>query len=139
MNFREAIAAIPYAPVEPNATGIVAPIMRASGHILYTVGALAEPGYTIPEEEVLNELRAAQAHLTGTIAAVATAAVSTACIERVSTYVIAVGLAADEYADWPEDERGRNLKDLADRSAALGSFFDTELAGLYRSDPGRSL
>ena len=43
LTFGEAIAAILYEAHQPQATGLVAAIMRATGHILYLVGAFADP------------------------------------------------------------------------------------------------
>jgi hypothetical protein len=139
MNFREAIASIPYAPNQTQATGIVAPIMRATGHILYLVGALAEPGYVLTDEEAFNELVAAQGHLSTTAASYEQAPLSSVCAGHIGSFIAAVRLAHDEYAEWPEEERGRNLKDLADRAASLGSILDLELTGIRSSDPGRTL
>lgn len=138
-DFQSAIAAIPYAPTQTSATGLVAAIMRASGHILYLTGALAEPGYTLTVEEAARELAAAKDHLTRTIAVAGAAPISATARQRVTAFVTAVLLAHDEYGEWPEDERGNNLRALADRAAALGAFFDFELAGLPNSDPGRTL
>ena len=138
-NFREAIAAIPHNPSDQMATGILAPIMRASGHILYAVGALAEPGYNLTDEEVGREIDAAAAHLIGTVTTAERAPLSTAAKDIVRNFSTAVLAAGLEYRDWPHDERGRNLKDLADRATSLAAFFDNELAAVRGSQPGRTL
>ena len=137
--FREAVNAIPFAPTDSIATGLLAPIMRAAGHILYLVGAFAEPGYTLTDDEVRRELEHAAAHLVGTRTVAEQAPISSTIRSHINAFIEAVTYAGLEYPEWPEDERGPNLKDLADRTAALGSAFDLELAGIRHSNPGRTL
>lgn len=144
MNFREAISAITYRPNQAEATGLLAPIIRASGHILYVTAALAveaeEPeAYHLTDEEALRELTAAAGHLSRTVATAEQAPISTACKDLLIIYCDAVRLAGEEYPLWSDEDRGPNLKDLADRTAQLGAFLDGELAGLRGSDPGRTL
>jgi hypothetical protein len=146
MTFREAIAAIPYRSAQPNATGVLAPIVRATGHILYVTATLASSEqtperYTLTDEEAHRELQAAAAHLTRVPTAAEQAPVSAACKALIISFCNAVAEANAEYDDWEPDDRGTNLKDLADRAAALASFLDYELLGLQQgaSDPGRTL
>jgi hypothetical protein len=139
MTFREAIAAIPFQSEQPNATGLLAPITRATGHIMYVIATLADTAYELSDEEAVTELGHATTHLTRTIATAEQAPISTRSRSLIAAWVNAVAAAMVEYNDWPADERGRNLKDLADRSAALAAHFDFEFAGLSGSDPGRSL
>lgn len=137
--FAEALADIPYQPTDVQATGLLAPIVRACGHILYLVGAIAEPGYTLAEGEAIRELEHAEAHLTSTVATADHAPISNSAKTRVRAFCVAVQQARIEFNEWAEDDRGSNLKALADRAAALAAFFDLELAGVQQSDPGRTL
>lgn len=139
MNFREVIAAIPFNPTGDTATGLVAPIMRATGHILYVIGAFAEPDYVLSDEEVQRELTDANAHLSGTTATAQDAPISAAIRAQIINFVNAVHYAAEEYPEWPTEERGPNLASLANAATALGTLFDAELAGVTDSNPGRSL
>ena len=144
VNFRETIAAIAYRPNQVEATGLLAPIIRATGHILYVTAALAveaeEPeAYHLTDEEALRELTAAAGHLSRTVATTEAAPVSNACKQHVILFCDAVRLAGEEYPLWSDEDRGPSLKDLADRAAQLGAFLDGELAGLRGSDPGRTL
>jgi hypothetical protein len=137
--FATNIAAIPYNPGAQAATGLFAPIMRAAGHILYAMAAVADTGYTIPDDEVRRELEHAAGHLTTTIGAADIAPISANAKLYISHFCGAVLCAGLEWAEWTEDQRGQNLKDLANRAAAIAAFCDLELAGVRGSDPGRSL
>jgi hypothetical protein len=137
--FNDLIAQIPYNPVQTTARGLLAPLMKATGHVLYLVGALAEPGYTLTEEEVQRELADASEHLTGTVAAVGAAPLSRIAKERINAFVLAVDAAENEYPSWSADDRGNNLSALAHRAASLAAFLDGELVGINNSDPGRTL
>ena len=137
--FAEAIAAVPFSGTSSAATGLLAPIMRATGHILYAVAANADEGYTITDEEVRRELEHAAGHLHSTVSTADAAPISTVCKERVRAFCEATLAAGLEWSDWPEAERGNNLRHLANRAAALGVIFDQELAGVRGSDAGSSL
>jgi len=136
--FAEAIAAIPYAPQSSTATGLLAPIMRACGHILYLVGLMAEPAYDLTDEEAQRELTDASEHLSRTLAVIADAPLSGAAKNRIGAFILAVGWASTEWQEWPEDERGNNLTALAHRATALAAFLDREFIAI-NADPGRTL
>lgn len=139
MTFSADIAEIPFNPAQQTATGLLAPIMRASGHILYTMAAIADEGYTISDEEVQRELEHAAGHLIATTATVDDAPVSAACKNIVRAFCAATLAAHQEWTSWPEADRTNNLRHLANRASAIGAFFDGELAGVFNSDPGSSL
>jgi hypothetical protein len=113
--------------------------MRATGHILYVVGAFAEPNYVLTDEEVQRELTDASTHLVGTSAVAAGAPISTIVKRKIDNFVDAVHYASEEYHEWPAEERGPNLASLANAATALGTLFDADLAGVTDSNPGRSL
>lgn len=141
MTFNEAIAAIPFNPNQSTATGLVAAIMRATGHILYLVGALAEgtENYELTDEEARRELQHAEGHLIRTSAVAESAPISATAKTYINAFVTAVVYANAEWESWDADTRGPNLRALADRAAALGAYLDLELAGIGASDPGRTL
>lgn len=139
MTFRESINAIPYAPSQPSATGLLAPIIRAMGHILYVAATAADPNTALADAEAINELTEAKVHLLGTLAVVHNAPLSEVGKTAILNWVDAVNAANDEWNDWPADERPSSLKDLANRCAALAALLDLELVGLRNSDPGSSL
>lgn len=137
--FAQHIAAIPFEPTTGQATGVLAPIMRATGHILYCLGAIAEPGYVLTTEEAVDELKHAAAHLAETPVQTADLPISAIAKIYVTEFCGAVNAAADEYAGWTGGSRGPNLKDLSNRAAAVGSFFDKEALGSWDSNPGHTL
>ena len=140
MSFTDHINAIPYdATIPDRATGILAPIMRTTGHILYLYGALAEPGYVLNEEEAHRELEHAADHLRATDSYISEAPISTRAKDILTNFINATRVASEEWDNWPETDRGPRLRDLANRAAAIGSFLDGELAGIEGAHPGSSL
>jgi hypothetical protein len=138
-SFATKIAAIPYNPINQEASGLFAPIMRAAGHILYAMAAYADPGYTIPEEEIRRELQHATNHLASTASTADAAPISTSIKEQITRFCDAVYYASVEWPEWPEESRSQNLKNLANRATAIAAYCDWELAGIRNSDPGQSL
>lgn len=139
MSFAEAIERIPYTSTNQNATGVFAPIMRASGHILYACAAQADEGYTVTPEEIQNELQHASSHLVTTAVSAESSPLSSTAKTYISAFYDATQTAAEEYPDWPETERIQNLRSLADRAASIAAFFDNEYAGIRDSNPGTTL
>lgn len=138
--FATAITLLPTDPSrQREATGILAPIIRAGGHILYALAAsIDEDKYTISPEEVLDEIRHAEAHLFAAVDATTDAPISAVA----KAYITAIRLAAvayiTEYESWNNGEGIANLRSLANATAAVGAYLDRELAGLT-SYPGSSL
>jgi hypothetical protein len=139
MAFREQIALIPFHSTQREATGILAPLVRSMGHVLYACAALADGGYTIEENEVQYELNHAASHLSTSLEQVHRAPLSQRGKDLILHYVEAVHNARDEFPAWNTDDRISNLKDLANRAAALAAFLDAECIGLRDSQPGSSL
>jgi hypothetical protein len=139
MAFADQIALIPYAPNGSNATGILAPLMRAMGHVLYAVAATCDTGYTITDEEAHSELSHAEGHLARTLASVHAAPLSQTGKDRILAFTQAIYDANSEWRDWDHDTRVANLRDLANRAAALAAYLDFECIGLHNSDPGLAL
>lgn len=135
--FSTVLATIPYTPSQANAKGLLPMMIRSMGHIIYCVGALADPNYKFTEAEMQNELDHAAEHLDASVVLEAHA-LSTTAKEYIIAYCTAVGHAKDSARFWPEAERTRLLRDLANRTAGLGAFLDREFIGIA-SDPGTSL
>lgn len=139
MAFRDQIALIPFSSSQRDATGILAPLVRSMGHVLYACAAIADEGYAIEETEVKNELDHAAGHLSTSLAEVHRAPLSQRGKDLILYYVEAVHNARDEFTAWSSDDRINNLKDLANRAAALAAFLDAECIGIRDSQPGSSL
>jgi hypothetical protein len=138
MSFADDIARIPYNPRGTDAAGFLAPMFRTVGHLLMALNATADE--TLREhtndEEILTELRDARTHWD---AVNWNEALSTATATTVTAFGGALGSAAEEFPNWDEQTRIRNIRDLANRSAAIASVLDRELVGLRDSDPGYAL
>ena len=136
---------IPYAPTRQEAKGLVAPIMRANGHITFLLAVTAWvtnstpplPATTMPVEDQQKELDHAAAHLAPANLAVCDT-ISTAARSAVENFKLGVIAAKEDWSKWTAAERIASLTDLAHRAAAIGSVLDRELAGLPRDsiDPG---
>jgi hypothetical protein len=137
-NFATHIAAIPFNAGGQQASGLLAPMVRAMGHILYAFAAFSDPGYTIPDEEVKRELEHAAGHIASTPAVADVAPISTNAKNYVIAFYGALLCANLEWDAWTADERGTNLRNLANRAAAIAAFFDTEYAGIVAS-PGSTV
>jgi hypothetical protein len=143
--FNEFIAPIPYRPAREYATGVLAPLLRSMGHILYLTAILAqetnnEGEIKMPEEEKQNELNHAAAHLDATPLANDTGTFSTNAKANILTYATAVAHARDSFHNWTPQDRLICLRNLANRAAGLAASLDRELIGLTpeNSDPGTS-
>lgn len=127
-------------PRTENATGLLSPIMRAMGHLLY---ALAASSATIPlvtPEEIHDEVRSAAAHLDSTITAEASV-LSDEAHQRILHIKTYATQAANDWTEWPEADRPRCLLALVNAFMSLTVFLDRELAGIqyYETDPGSAL
>ena len=137
---------IVYNATSTNARGLIAPLIRASGHILFLLAALdhmeQNPTATplMTEEEQINEFRHAQTHLDAenlpTLAILSEAARGR--LIYLSTYVAS---AARNYETWTPEQRMDITREFANRIAGLGASLDRELAGVSagESDAGTSL
>lgn len=139
MAFTDSIEAIPFQPGGQMATGLLAPLIRSMGHVLYCCGASAEPSYTLTIQEVQDELTHATDHLATTLEVVHNAPLSQRAKDLILHYVQAVHDAQTESAAWSADDTTANFKNLANRAAALAAFLDGECVGLRGSYPGSSL
>lgn len=136
MSFAETIQTIPFNPRQPQATGILAPFNRASGHVLYLLGCLADDTQTVAEEDALAELNHAQEHLD---ARQRTANLSAQAEAHLTALNTATAQLREEFTNWDDETKIRNTRDLAQRFIGISAFLDRELVGLPGSDPGSTL
>jgi hypothetical protein len=125
---------------EDNARGLVAPVIRAMGHILFALAALSETPVTMTEEEILDELRAASAHLTGTLTH-NPEYLSAPTAGAVTNFAAAVRLTSEAAGSWTPEQRISALGTVATAGAGLATLLDRDLAGISVRDsyPGNSL
>ncbi len=137
--FTTVLSAIPYAPAQTTAKGLLPSMVRSMGHVLYLVGELSDEKRTpkIDDAEIQLQLDHAAEHLDASVVLEANA-LSAAAKEHIVAYCTAIGHAKDSAVHWPEGDRIRLLRDLANRSAGLAAFLDREFTGSV-SDPGTSL
>lgn len=140
--FTEFISQIPFTPTIRNARGLLAPLLRSMGHILYLTAQLSNTEHptTMTEEQQKNELVHAAEHLDAS-AVLASDNISSNAKNLILTYQTAVLHARDSFAAWPATERAGLLAQLSHRAAAIAAALDRELVGLAGadSDPGTSL
>lgn len=143
-NFTTALAVIPYAPTRPEARGIIAPLLRATGHLLFLLAHMSIPANDthtqLTPEEQLNELTHARTHLSGgNYTDLPT--VSTTAKGYYTAFIAGVETARSNWASWAADARIGALRDLTNRAAGLGTILDRELTGIDHadSDPGSTL
>ena len=148
--FTEFLSNIPYRPREQTAKGVLAPLVRSMGHILYLVAVLAHEQNTpegtayfeiLSDEEKRNELIHAAAHLDAAALARDATVLSSRAKTNLLSYAVAVNYARDGYTEWSPEERLLLYRNLANRAAGLAAMLDRELIGLSadRSDAGTSL
>lgn len=137
MTFAEELAKIPFAARQTDATGFVAPIMRASGHALFTViGTMVGPE-VVSDDEVIAELAETKSHWDAVQHD--NEVFSAAIKDKVTVIGALIDAAITEYPTWTADNRKDNLRELANRFVLLGCDLDRELAGVTTSDPGFQL
>jgi hypothetical protein len=136
MTFAVNIAAVPYDPTGPNASGFLAPVLRASGHLLFALAAHSDPDTTLSDEEILGEIQHAKGHWDAIYHG---AALSVAADIKVQAFGDALQSALEEFEGWDETIRSSNLRQLADGIVGLGALLDRELVGLTNSQPGYAL
>ena len=138
--FSTRLNALPFTPSQENARGVLAPLMRSAGHLLFLMAATSTTPPLITDAEQTNELDHAAAHLAATnLASINN--FSTAGKNHVEAYVDLVGAAQRSWGTWTPDNRAAALRNLVNRSAGLASYLDRELIGLTpaQTDPGTSL
>ena len=136
MTFAADIAAIPYDPTSPDATGFLAPVLRASGHLLFALAAHSDPDTTLTDEEILGEIQHAKGHWDAIYHG---QALSTAADIKVQAFGLALQSALNEFEGWDDATRSSNLRQLAHGIVGLGTLLDRELVGLTNSQPGYAL
>lgn len=136
MAFKESMAELPFRGLTPDGNGFFPPMMRASGHILYLLGMVADDKITVTNDEAVAELQHAQKHW---VARKITDAVSDRAQKRAKDLGLAIGYAITEYPTWADTAKAGNLRDLNNRILHYAAELDRELTGLTDSDPGTSL
>jgi hypothetical protein len=136
MPFTDTIAELPFTPRTPTASGFLPPMVRGMNHIVYLIGCMADEKVTVTPEEAIEELKHAQEHWN---ARTETQAVSTDSVTRATTIGRGIGEAITEFADWNEEQRITNLRNLTHRILQYTAELDRELVGIRDSDPGSSL
>lgn len=135
-SFVEQINSIQYNPTEAAATGIVAPLIRASGHLLYLLAEMSEHAEGIDDESAKREITEAAEHFNWPIPE--SDIISRLTREQIGHFKSALTIANDEWDNWTPEDRIQNLKSLAHRAAGIGTQLDWEYAGVIGSNPGRS-
>jgi hypothetical protein len=137
------LSTIPFSPSGQLARGIIAPIMRAAGHLLYLRADLAnEAGsfaHMTPEEQK-NEVQHAKEHLAGANLPADLDTLSVTAKGHIGVFVANVGYIYDGWDGFNADDRANLVSSAAHRAAALGCFLDRELTGINTTatDPGSS-
>lgn len=136
MAFADTIRALPFTGRVQQATGFLAPMVRAMGHILFLMGCVADADVTVNAGEAEAELDHAVEHWN---ARANTEAVSTASRDRATAIGTALTEARAEWPNWNDEQRVANLRDLAQRILQYCADLDRELVGIRESDPGTAL
>jgi len=136
---------IPYNPRHENASGLLAPLVRSMGHILFLMACVAsekegEPPIMTPEEKQ-NELTHAKDHIPPLTEITESTALSNAAKAHIVNYAALIASLHTDWAGWEHDSQVETLRATTNAAAALAAFFDRELAGFRsdQSDPGISL
>jgi hypothetical protein len=141
-------AGIPYNPRTQNARGLLAPLVRSMGHVLFLLGIAASEtdrsDTAVPlmtAEEKQNELDHAYDHIPPLGEISDSPVLSTDAKANILTYGTIILNLKTEWASWDHDDQIRTLRATANAAAALAASFDRELAGFRsdQSDPGTSL
>jgi hypothetical protein len=125
---------------EQQATGFLAPIMRATGHILFALACInADPAIST-EQEIKDEFVAAATHLNATVT-VSLGVLSTNAGQQFARWKEHLDLAADQILNWPAADRSRAVLALISETMSFATFLDRELAGIdpSASNPGLAL
>ena len=137
MAFADSIKNLPFEAKQPNAKGILPPIIRAIGHIVFVAACVSDEKVAITNDEAKAELTHAKEHWDAIAAG--NPNLSDASRTALVFFGITLGDALNEFDEWDDKGRVKNLKDLAQRAAALSAAFDREFIGILDSDPGLSL
>jgi len=136
VTFATDIAALPFAPAQPEAVGLLPPIARTLGHLMFVLEHVAAERNALTEDELLAELTHARSHWDAINTNEALSFATTAELNKVGA---AIRSAAREYGGWDRDNRIRNLRDLSNRIVGFTVALDRELVGSRVSDPGFNL
>lgn len=132
---------IPYLPQQQYAKGILPPIMRAAGHLLYLRADLANEQANfnhLTAEEQKNEVMHAREHLAGANLPVDLPTLSITAKNHIINLITGVEIL---YALWDglsAEQRINAVASAAHRTSGLACFLDRELTGITsgNSDPG---
>jgi hypothetical protein len=145
IEFTTYVTEIPYNPRNENAKGLLAPLVRSMGHILFLLAVVsseteAGPVICTPEEKQ-NELNHAKDHLPPLVDIENSPILSSVAKLNILTYASAIDYLKNDWAGWEHDDQVTTLRAAANAAAALAAFLDRELAGFRtdQSDPGFSL
>lgn len=139
---------IPYRPRGTNATGLLAPLVRSMGHILFLLGMTAaetdRSDTAVPlmtPEEKINELAHAKDHLPPLVDITDSPALSVPAKTNILCYYTLINTLNTDWAGWDHEAQINTLRVTTNAAAALAAFLDRELAGFRsdQSDPGTSL
>jgi hypothetical protein len=123
---------------QANATGLIGPLMRAMGHLLYALAASAATPPTATPEEIKDEINAAAAHLLGTTN-ISEDCLSNEIIVALDTIQETTNHANVLWDNWEDNVKKENLILLINAYMSVATKLDRELAGITDSDPGSSL
>jgi hypothetical protein len=128
------------APTQTNATGLVAPLLRATGHLLYALAASSSTPPTMTPEEERDEIAAAALHLNATFTA-PDECLTVNIKDFQSSLVRNVNSAVAGWTNWSAEDHPRVLMALINECLSFGCRLDRELAGIRNSDsnPGSAL
>jgi hypothetical protein len=141
-DFLATIQTIPYRPNTQDATGLLPPIVRSMGHILYTAAAIAnakDNGPTLTAEEIHNEFNHAKEHLNATEDILAQDILSELVKTYIKIYKQAITDLNDAWEGWSVEDQLYSIMATANAAVALAAALDRELTGFTRSDPGFNL
>jgi hypothetical protein len=147
--FTTLAAEIPYRPQGANAMGLLAPLVRSMGHILFLLACVAHedtnptdpPNPILSPEEKQNELTHAKDHLPPLVDINESPVLSALAKTNIITYYTLINTLNTDWAGWDHNAKMATLRSTANATAALAAFLDQELAGFRsdQSDPGTSL
>lgn len=131
---------MPYNPRGNHATGLLAPLFRAYGHITFLLASLTTDPTLLTDAEAQDELNHAAAHLDAPLI-FTNNGLSDSAESYFSTTIRAITNARSQFSTWDPTERVTCLTELSNRIASFVAFLDREFTGITpeESDPGTSL
>lgn len=135
--FEEAISEISFAPSTENGAGLLPPLTRTAGHLLYLLGRLSDTPTRRPtDNQIREEIDSTKIHLTNlTIPDY----LSTSTKDILDKWMRASEALFEQIATWEMETRIQNLRALCNRTIQLMVVLDRETLGLTESDAGQSL